>query len=270
MLPIQIPSSTVVKDTVKAALKDKFLSATLAANVPLFLFLTISLLSGIWLTVFSGKWALVSTLFMAISLVFLIFPIILGTVRYFWRLTQGDTENPTGVFYYFNNLFIYKRALKCAFLLGFRLVITFFVSLLPYFIVVLLSESWLYRFLGTEVPFWVAGLVMLESFLQIAGIFIGFLFSLRYYLVLPLTVMDDNMLLLEAFHLSVTVSRRSAGAFVGLLFSILGYIFLSFFLLPTIYTLPLIIGSYALHSRYAIVNYNQNLEYNKNQFKETL
>ena len=36
MLPIQIPNSSVVKNTVKAALKDNLLSASIAANIPLF------------------------------------------------------------------------------------------------------------------------------------------------------------------------------------------------------------------------------------------
>ncbi len=270
MLPNQIPNSAVVKSTVKASLKDKFVSATVAANSPIFAFLALSLICGLGATLFTGVAAIVSELVLLLFVLFLVSPLTLGTVRYFWRLGSVENEPPSAVFYYFSSFKIYKRAIKCTFTLASRLFFTFFLSLLPYFIVSLLSKSWLYQILQTEMPIWVAGLVILESFLRIAGFLIALVISLRYYLVFPLVAMDDNMLLLEAVHLSVSVSRRSSGAFIALVLSLIWHILLSLFLLPTLATAPTIFGAFALHSRYAIVNYNQNIEYNKKQFKEIL
>ncbi|MBE6782004.1 MAG: hypothetical protein E7540_04720 [Ruminococcaceae bacterium] len=261
MIPQQIPRGSVVKSTVRASLKDKYVSAVIAALSPMFAFLTIYFLGSIWNVLFEGKFAFLSLVFFAVSAIFVVCPIVLGSVKYFWIVTEGGNPNPAEVFCYFGSFFRYKRAIKTTLLICFRLGATFFVCLLPYFIVMLLSNSWLYQFLGTEIPLWVTGLVVLESFLRIAGFAVALFLSLKDYLALAVIVMDDDMLLLEAFHISAMVSRRSYASFIGLVFSLLFWIIVSVFVVPIIYTAPLMLGCYAVHSRYALVNYNMNLDY---------
>lgn len=261
MFPSRIPTSSVVKSTVKSALKGKRIAATVAAIIPFFAYLLCYVLISGLSVILTGPLVWIAVLTLAALFLFAVHPIVLGTVRYFWRLTDGAVEEPIEVFYYFSNFFLYKRALKCILLMLFKCFTALFTCLLPYLIITVLSEAWIYQFLGTEMPLWVAGLALVQSFLQVVGLFAGAAVISRYYLLPAITVMDDDVLLLEALHISVMVSRRSVSSFLGLIVSLLGWILLSFFTAPLIYTAPLIFGCYAVHSRYALVNYNLSLDF---------
>lgn len=261
MIPQQIPGGKVVKNIVRASLKDKYVSAIVSSLSPLFAFFAVNLLSGIWSVPFGNKPGFISAIFFVLSVIFVVCPLFLGSVKFFWRVTEGSDPAPTEIFCYFGSFFLYKRAIKFTLLTCFRLLSTFFICLLPFLIVTVLSNSWLYQFLGTEIPLWVTGLVVLQSFLRIVGIAVALFLSLKDYLSLAVVVMDDDMLLLEAFHISAMVSRRSYASFIGLVFTLLFWIIMSVFLVPLVYTAPLILGCYVVHSRYALVNYNMNLDY---------
>jgi hypothetical protein len=134
-----------------------------------------------------------------------------------------------------------------------------------------LSNAWIYQFLGTEIPIWVAGLALVEAFLQVAGTFVALIVVAKYYLVPVIAVMDENLLVLEAVHMSVMVSRRSLGAAAGLFCSLIGWVLLSTFVIPLIYTAPLFLGCYVVHGRYALVNYNLSLDYyNRQRYNEAV
>ena len=268
MLSLKIPSSATVKSTVKASLADKYMSAVIAAMSAVFAFLFLYLTALALLKVFDNYFIIVAVS-VAIFAILLAHPILLGAVRWFWRATDGCDEGPETVFYYFSSFSRYMRAIKCVLYIGFKTVGAFFVCLLPYLIVTLLSNSWIYQFLGTEMPVWSAALVLLQSFLRIAGIFIAVVLSAKYYLAPAVVVMDDGMHLLEAVYISVMISRNSLGAFASLIVSLFFWILASFTLLPLVYTVPFILGCYVVHCRYALVNYNMTLDYfNEGKFDE--
>lgn len=261
MFPSQIPTAHVVKSTVRAALKDRFFTASVAALCPIMTGVMLYVLLGGLAIVIPGRFEWALLLIFIGCFVLLLHPVILGAVRYFWRFTDGITESPTEVFHYFSNVFLYTRALKCILLILFKFVTAVLTCMLPYLVVTIISNAWLYQFLGKEIPLWVAGLSLLQSFLKFVGIIASLAVISRYYLFPAVAVMDDETLLLEAVHISVMVSRHTVTAFLGLIFSLLGWIILSNFWLPLVYTAPLLLGSYVVHSRYAIVNYNQSLEF---------
>lgn len=261
MLPSHIPQSSVVKSTAKASMKGKEISAIIAAMTVVLSLLFLLMLSGGLSVISSGIMGLGVIAVAAVLFLLVFFPVILGSVRYFWRLTGGADDGPAEVFFYFQSLFVWKRAIKAGLFMLFKCFTAMFTCLLPYFIVTVLSNSWIYRFLGTEVPLWVAGLALVQSFLQVVGVFAGLAVISRYYLFAAIVVMDDDMLLLEAMHISVMVSRRSVSAFLALVVALFGWIILSFLALPLLYTAPLFFGCYAVHCRYALVNYNMNLDY---------
>jgi hypothetical protein len=261
MFPLKMPTAGVVKSTVKAALKGKRVAATFAAFMPVCIGLLLySLCSGLSLML-GGNFEWIALLVLVVLTIFILSPALLGTIRWFWRVTDGAEDQPREIFYYFSSLFLYKRALKCGLLFIFKCFTAFFTCLLPYFITFILTEAWVYQFLGAEMPLWVAGLALVRSFLQVVGAFAGFAVISRYYLFPAITVMDDDILLLEALHISVMVSHRSVAALLGVVVSLLGWILLSFLVAPLIYTAPLFFAAYAVHSRYALVNYNLNLDF---------
>lgn len=261
MFPIQIPHSPAVKSTAKASMNGKEASAAIAAMTVVFSFIFMLMLISVVSIMSSGRIGIVGIATAVLLFVLIFHQVLLGAVRFFWRLTQGAEDSPTEVFYYFTSFFRWKRAVKACLFMTFKCFTAMFTCMLPYLIVTLLSNSWIYRFLGTEIPLWVAGLALLQSFLQVVGLFAGLAVISRYYLFAAIVVMDDDMLLLEANHISVMVSRHSVSSFLALCVSLFGWIVLSFLCLPLLYTASLFFCCYAVHCRYALVNYNMNLDY---------
>lgn len=261
MLPSKIPQASVVKNTVKTAISGKRLPAIFAALSAVFAsYILYFFWSGMLFVLGeSAAWlAIVTVLIMA---TFILAPLFLGVTRFFWRITAESDDGPCEIFYYFSSFKRYKRSVKLVLVLLFRGGCIVLACLLPFIIANAVSNTWIYQFLGTEIPLWAAGLELLKEFLKFSGIFLSFCFLLKYYLVPAVFVMDDDLLLLEAVHISVMVSRRSAGVFLSLILSLAGWILLSFLGIPLVYTAPLFFGCYAVHSRYALVNYNLSLDF---------
>lgn len=266
MLQLKIPGSKIVKNTAKATLKGCRIPAGVAGIIPYVIYLVLSAIAGAFSMLMTNKSILTGAIF-AVLLIFLFAPVALGAIRWFWRSSDGLKESPSTVFHYFSSFFLYKRAMKCILFLLLKCVTAFITCLLPYFVISIISNSWIYQFLGTEIPLWVAGLAFVQSFLRTVGIIAGITVISRYYLFPAIAVMDDDMLLLEAIHISVMVSRRSVATFIGLVISFIPLILVSFLAIPVFYTAPIFFSAYAIHSRYALVNYNQNLDnYRKQNF----
>lgn len=260
MFPPRIPTSSVVKNTIAASLKGRRAPALLASLCCVFACLICSLINSVLSIAFVGSFSFVPYIFGAVLSFFVLMPLFLGTVRYFWRFTDGAEDSPSEVFFYFSSFSLYKRAISCVFAVGLRCAVVVILCLLPYIAVSLFCEGWIFRFLGAEMPIWAQGLVLVQGFLLVAGSLGGGLLALRYYLFSAVVVMDDEIHPLEALRISSMVARQSQGSFLELLFSLLGWILLSFLLVPLFYTAPLFFGCYAVHCRYAIVNYNESLK----------
>lgn len=266
MFPHNLPSALAVKSTAKACLKGEKLKAGIVAAAVVFAFYTV-VFSVIGILQLASDNFLLTLGILLITYVFVLHPLILGAIRYFWRLTDNANDPPSEVFYFFTGFPQYKRALKCILLMLFKVAVATFVCMLPYFIVTLLSNSWIYRFLGTEIPLWVTRLALVQAFLYVAGIIAAILVSSRYYLFPAVVVMDEDMLLLEAVHISVMLSGRTLGNYLGLIINLLPFVLLSFLVMPLLYTLPILLSCYAVHCRYALVNYNLSLDfYNKSDY----
>lgn len=260
MFPPKIPTSSVVKNTVAASLKGSRAPALLASLCLVFAYLICSLVSSALSAAFISSFSFVPLIINILLSVFFLLPLFFGTVRFFWRFTDGAEDSPADVFFYFSSFSLYRRVIICIFAVGFRCLLVVLLCFLPYIAVWLFCEGWIFRFLGAERPFWAQGLVLVQGFLFIAGSLGGGLLALRYYLFSAVVVMDDEVHPLEALHISSMVARQSQGSFLELLFSLLGWILLSFLLAPLFYTAPLFFGCYVVHCRYAIVNYNESLK----------
>ncbi len=264
MNPYQIPNSAIVKATARTALKGRWVEAITVSSLGLFSILIINLLSSIVASSNEHSLIYASYIFALVVAVFVLVPLFLGIVRFFWRLTDSANDDISSAFYYFGSRKRYVRAVKLAFILGWRVVTAIILCMLPYFVANVLSSTWLYQTLGQDIPLWAANLILIESFLYIVGVICAVLYISRYYLVAVIAAMDEDLLLLEAVHISCMVSKRSASAFLFLAVSLLGWVLLTFLLAPAIYTLPLILACYAVHSRFAMTNYNLVLDYYEN------
>ena len=256
MTPFHIPNSKIVKITAKTALTDIKTDTAVVSLFGIFSILIMSLLTSV---ISANEGEIFSVLSYGVSVLFSVFviaPLLLGIIRFFWRMTDGMNDNIPVVFYYFSSRKQYSRALKLTLVMLFRISTVLFVCMLPYGIVGLISGSQIYQLLGFEIPIWAPNLILIRSFLYILGVSAAIFYVSRYYLVPVLVVMNEELLLLEAVHISSMVSKKSLASFLSLLVSLIIWIALTVLLIPAVYTLPFIFVCYVVHCRFAITNYN--------------
>ena len=250
-------SSQVVKITAKAALKDKWLRAIVVSSIFLFTVLVCYNISSVF-SIVAGDIA--ANVLLAVMLLLLICPIALGTIRYFWRILFGADDNPVSVFYYFSEKKVYRRAMWLILSLALRMVLFGLLLNIPRFIVEAMSHSFLYELIGMAIPVWTANLTNVTVFLKVLAEVILFFVMLKYYMAPVLFVADDNMDSGEAMHMSATISKKTAIDFIYLGLSFIGWIILSLFIIPLIFTIPYVIISYLIHIRFAVAEYNKHIE----------
>lgn len=251
------PTVKAAKSTALAALKNHWPLAIAAATIPLIFFVIITNLLSVFGHVLSTSpflaavYSVFILLFVAVG-----FPLLLGTLRVLWSI---ETEQPLGIieiFYYFSSLKEYKRAVTFIVLQLGSLVIKSVLLLLPSFIIDYISNSPSFLFGDVAMPLWVDSLWIFALFLRIIAVVCIAYIALRYYLspFLFVTLKDTDSF--EIIATAKKVSRVSFGAFITLLLSLIGWIVLSLFFAPLVFTAPYITMCYLVHSRFAVVFYN--------------
>lgn len=186
-------------------------------------------------------------------------PVILGSIRYFWRLSCGVKDNPVCVFYYFSDFALYKRSLHLAFSLILRAMLLLLVFGIPTIILEVVSSTKLYEIIDMPIPIWTTNLSYFISFLKFFTVTATVFAMLKYYLAPMLTVADENMEIAEALHLSTIISKKTLLDFIFLLFGFLGWLLISVLVIPLIYSIPYFILSYLIHCSFAVQNFNSEI-----------
>lgn len=253
-----IANSKTVKATVRDALRSKFLRVAVACLIPfvagMILVILFSLLS-------EALPAWVCVILAALSVLFLLYPLIMGTVRFFVRFIKGKLEEDAGVvFYYFASPKNYGKILYLQIILTVKKLGIGLVTALPMLIAWVISGSFVYELFNIAMPIWAQSISYLIIYLQILGALVYFILTLRYYLAPFLLVVDEGMHAAEAVYMSKLISRRTTLDFIFLLLSHILYILLSFLLLPAIFTLPYLVGAYVVHCDSAVEQYNNTVK----------
>ena len=260
MLPLSIPTNAVVKNTAKTIMKRSPIATAIISLIILAVFFLTQLIFTGMLNPLFSKAVILQIISYTLLFVCLFWPVFMGAIRFFWVFTEHKTNKIEAIFYYFSNFKVYKRAIKTIILLGTKIFLIAFLTLIPCFISHLLEGSWIYNALDFTVPLWTANLKLITDFLKFAGITLTVFLSLKYYLYPVVVVMDEDLYLMEAMHISEMISKQSISSFASLVVSFLGWFFFSLLGLPLVYTLPFFLISYVVHCRFAIVNYNLNLQ----------
>lgn len=252
-------SSRIVKLTAKTALSGKWLNAFFASGIVIFASLILSNSMSV-LSLVAGE--IFTTISMVLISVFVISPLSLGLLRFFWRNLFDVKDNPISVFYYFSSVSEYKRILSLVLSIAFKLIFWGVLLYIPVLIVELMSHSFIYDIANMPLPVWTTNLTNLKTFLKIlSGVLVGFA-MLRFYLAPMLFIADDNIEAAEAMHMSTVISKKTSVDFIYFLLSFIGWIALSVLMLPLIFTLPYFITSYLVHSRFAVADYNKTVKHN--------
>lgn len=249
--------SPVVKKTAKTALSQDFLTSAAVCCVLMFSYFVCSLIASL-VSVFAtevGMFIVLLALF-----VFALSPLALGVLWFFRRLIWDCKDNALAIFKYFSNMQEYLRALRFTLLLLSKIAIAALITLSPCIVIWLLSSEDVYKTFGLSLPIWASNLWTLNSFAIIVAIFILIFIMLKYYLAPFIFVGNDEIDPDEAVNMSTIISKRTGADFFGLAVSFAGWILLSFFVAPLVFTLPYFFASYCVHCRFATTAYNRDVD----------
>lgn len=253
--------NSVVKITAKTALKNNWLNCIAASLI--LIFSCIVLFSAADYAAYISFDA-IGYILLAAGVVFLIFPLFLGTVRFFWRMIFGADDKQFILFYYFSDKEKYKRAFRLSASLSVRAACTAAVLFLPAVIIDIFSGVKIYDIMDIPIPIWTGNLYYLSAFLKTIALVVLFFVMTRYYLAPFLAVADEDMDIAEAIHMSCTVSKDTALDFIYLIFSFLGWMIISVLVFPLAFTMPYFMTSLSVHARFAVAEYNKKIEKNSN------
>lgn len=252
-----VAPSPAVKRVAKDALNRQLLKSVVVCCVAIFLFFIIMLTSSL-ISVFAGE------IGYSVSMCFMVFlllePLLLGVLSFFKRLVFEQDDSVLIIFRYFSNAEEYKRAIQLISILTVKFALSAILLFFPCIVVYLLSTEMVYDLLDIPMPLWASNLWMLNSFLAFLAS-LGLLFiMLRYYLAPFIFVSNDELDPDEAVNMSKIISKRTGADFFGLSLSFVPWILLSIFIAPLIFTLPYFIASYCVHCRFAITDYNRDVD----------
>ncbi len=186
-------------------------------------------------------------------------PLFMGFLRYIWRLILGVADNPIALFYYFSDTKLYLKVLKFVLSLSIRVAVCYLIFYIPVFVFEIITGTGIYEMLKIPVPMWTFSLSNLGTFLRFLSVVATLLSVLKLYLAPMLFVADENIDSAEAIHLSTVISKRTTIDFIFLGLSFSGWILLSFFSAPLIFTMPYMTLAYLIHSSAAIDAFNKEI-----------
>ncbi len=246
-----------VKETAKKILKGNFAVSAAVAAITVCAILICILAVGLLTTVFGNIIAVAINLLLEL---FIIYPLLLGVLRFFRRMQWGVVDRPSAVFHYFSQKQQYKRALLLIGGIFIKVLSLEILIYLPFVASYLLTSSNFYRLFGIAMPAWAAQLGAVPIILKGISAVVVFFVTLRYYLAPFLFVADEKMDPAEAILTSQTISRRTVYDFLGLLLTLAPFILLCFLFIPIVFFLPYLIACYLVHCRYAVADYNSLLK----------
>lgn len=247
-------TNSVIKKTARSALKDNWCEAIAAGSILIFaelvLYIAVSLFSMVVGNV-------VSTVILVVFTLFITLPLLLGVFRCYW-LIMWDKKSVVGeVFYYFSSGENYIKTVKLFGSLFLKALGIGAILIIPSIITDILSLAKIYEFFQFSAPSWSSNLALVSVFLKVVAGVILLIIMLKYYLAPFLIIADEEMDVQEAIHKSTVLAKASLIDFITLTLSFAGYIILSVFVVPLIFTLPYFMVSYMVHSRFSVANYNK-------------
>lgn len=254
------PNSTAVKKTALAALRGCWPKACAVAVMAMAFPLVVMNLVSVLELVFKTKAAVL--IIRILALVFCtIFgsPLFLGALRVFWSIAAGGNLCVADIFYYYSSKKSFFRAFNFIVFLFGKIAIEGMLLLIPSFLVDFISKNSRGLFWGGATPLWLENIWIFALVLRIIAVAIILYIAMRYYLSFFIFISNDSIDSLDAIQKSLMPAKHSLGYFTGLFCSLLGWLALSVFVIPMVFTLPYLIMCYIVHSRYSVVFYNDIL-----------
>lgn len=247
-----MPGNAAVKHTAKVFLSKNWPSLIAVSFLLLaVMFIGVYAAGAIFaLTGMSAAWF--TTLFTIVYNWFLLFPLMLGVLKFAWRIVSENDATLDSVFYYFSSAAEFFRAIKFSLSMVIRVVFCAVISFFPA-VATEVSIAYFGDFANGSAQM---HLMFLSTVLAFCGIALFIVLSSRYYIAPFLFAGTNKLGTEEIFHLSKIISRHTAGAFIVLIIGMLGWILLSVFGISLVYTMPYMLLAYTVHCRYAVYFHN--------------
>ena len=260
-----LPNSSNFKKQAKTLLEGRWPLAIGAVMILIFFFLFIVTLFNMLHPCFlSGAPFIILTVLTVFFALAVGFPLTLGVIKIFRRIYNKEDTDLYTVFFYFSSAKLFTKAIRLCITFIMQFGVIALLLLLPSLIIEALSAGKIPFISNGDMPLWLSNLWVFGAFLRATAIAILVFITLRYYLTPYIFIINDNIDIMEALLLSRKASKMSIGNFIVLIFSFTGWIILSFFAVPLIFTLPYALMCYTVHAEAVITVYNKKV--NSTQF----
>ncbi len=256
-----MPNSKAVKSTALCALYGNWPIACAASLIPVFFIAIMCCIQSVFYIFITSKLGLVTVNTITILFtVFGTFVISLGVFRVFWRIALGEKPDITEVFYYFSSKNVFGSAVGLAATVLGRIIVFGFLISIPSMIIDFIAGGYINDLFGIATPLWMSNLWIFAFMLRVVALAVTVFIVLRHYLTPFLFVVSGDTEPFSVVFKSVRVSRFSVSQFSGLIISLAGWIIVSVFVIPMIFTIPYMLMCYIVHSRFSIAFYNRRCE----------
>ncbi len=255
------PNSSIIKITAKTALKGNYIKAIISSLILIVSIFVINAIASLS-SIFGGE--IFANALCIILNIFMVFPLFMGLLRYFWRLIFNTLDNPISVFYYFSEKKLYIKSIYLLFAIAVRCIPVAVLLYLPALFLWIISNFSVFDLINVSTPLWASDLSYAILFLRTLASVILVIYMLKFYIAPVLFVADEEMDIAEAIHLSKVISKKTTLDFIYLILSFFGWILVSILVFPILFTLPFFITSYLVHVRFVIADYNKHLNDNNN------
>ena len=249
-------SAKAVKTTAKMLLKENWTGAIVIAAAPVLATAVIYIASYL-LSLPLGDFSVIISVVLSL---FLLSPLWLGALRCYWKAANGVIDAPAQTFYYFSCFRLYKRAVVYTLKIALRIFVAFAVFFLPSIIARLLTTENFYDFFGMATPIWVLSFSPIFYVLRFAGFVLLVAYLLGIMLPAFLFVANEDMSVNDCIKRGIEIGRTQKNSLAAAVWSYMGWILLSLFMVPLLFTLPYLLMSYVVACRFAVAQYNMSID----------
>ena len=247
-----IPTKAV-KTTALTILRGHWANSVVIALIPVFATVLITLIGSV-LTIPFGAFSAIIDIFLV---VFFLSPLWLGALRVYWRMGNGIYDTPAETFYYFENRKNYLRALSFSIKFALNILVFEFIISIPVMVFDFLTSGYLFEIINMPMPVILVELKFLLYLLEIIVLVLTVMHLIRYYLSAFLLVSNEDMKPGECIKRGEEIGKHTKGGFANCILSYTGWILLTVFMIPLIFTAPYLIMSYMVACRFDIAYYNR-------------
>lgn len=260
------PTFTDIKKAGKLALKNRWPEAILVSmilvgvlvldTVMQYVLMSILKVDAVWTPIVTETVTLLEVLvscgitgFSAFFGLLVIFPLVIGILRWFWFVTGAKDVQIVEVFYYFSNTRVFFKTIRIAFSVIWRIIVAAIVSFLPSVICNQLLRPEIYNYFGFAMPIWLSGLFPIVSLLIIFGFVSFVLWVARYVLVYTVIFNEPQLSAKQTIKKAACISHGQRFRLIGFVLSFAGWVALSFLVLPLLFVVPFAFASFCVYGR---------------------